>query len=200
MQKPAPTDHELNPLIRDRWSPVAFDPAPLDPEDVRRCLAAARWAASSFNEQPWTFVVGLKDREPETWQGVLDCLVPANAAWARHAPLLAISVAKSHFTKNDKPNRHAWHDVGLATAQLVLQATDLGLFAHAMAGFSVEEARKRFAIPESHEPVAALAIGRPGDGHLLDADVRKRDDGPRSRKPLGEIVVGGRWGSAPAWL
>lgn len=200
MQKPAPTDHEIHALVRNRWSPVAFDPAPLDVEDVRRCLEAARWAASCFNEQPWTFIVGLRDREADTWQGVLDCLVPANASWARHAPLLGIAVAKSHFEKNGKPNRHAWHDVGLATAQLVLQVTSLGLFAHAMAGFSADEARERFDIPESHDPVAAIAIGRPGDGSLLDEEVRARDEKARSRKPLDEIVVGGSWGAPPVWL
>lgn len=200
MDKPAPVDHPVHPLIQNRWSPVAFDPTPLDRETVLTLFEAARWAASCFNEQPWRYVVGAKGHDDGVWQGVYDTLVPANQAWAEHAPLLCLGVARQAFTRNDKPNRHAAYDVGQATTTLVLQATSMGLVAHQMAGFDPDAARERFAIPAGYEPMAVTAVGRAGSGDALDEKTRSRDDGPRTRRPLSELLVGASWGRAPAVL
>ncbi|MDJ0973275.1 MAG: nitroreductase family protein [Planctomycetota bacterium] len=200
MDKPASVDHPILPLIQNRWSPVAFDPEPLSRETVLSLFEAARWAASCFNEQPWRYVVGAKGHDDGVWQGVLDTLVPANQAWAQHAPLLCLGVARQTFTRNDKPNRHAGYDVGQATTTLVLQAASMGLVAHQMAGFDPAAARERFAIPEGFEPMAVTAVGRPGSGEALDEKTRSRDEGPRGRRPLGELLVGEAWGTPPGLL
>ena len=197
---PDPVPERVIAPVRDRASPYAFDPAPVDPDAVLRCLEAARWAASSFNEQPWRYIVGIRSEDEATWQGLLDCLVDGNRTWARHAPVLMLSVASTRFGRNDKPNRHAWHDTGLATAQLMLQATAEGLVTHAMGGFHREMARERFAIPDDHEPVAALALGRLGDGTLLDDAVRARDALPRERRPMDAMIAANTWGQVPGWL
>jgi nitroreductase len=109
-----------------------------------------------------------------------------NRAWAQHAPVLMLSVAKLQFDRDGQPNRHALHDVGLATANLVTQATSLGLFAHQMAGFDAKKARELFAIPEAWEPVAVIALGY--------SDGVDTPPAPRSRKPLEDFVFAGRWG------
>jgi len=84
--------------------------------------------------------------------------------------------------------------VGLAVENLVIQATALGLMVHQMAGFDVQKARETFEIPAGYEPVAAVAIGYPGDPAMLPDRLRQRELGPRSRKPLQDSVFGGRWG------
>jgi nitroreductase len=185
---------ELHELLQKRWSPVAFAPRAVEPEKLRSLFEAARWAASSFNEQPWVYLVATKD-EPENFARLLGCLVEGNRAWAQHAPVLMLSVAKLNFALNGKPNRHALHDVGAASAELTLQATALGLFVHQMAGYDVEKARREFAIPEGYEPAAAMALGYIGDDVGLPEKLRGRNAAARKRKPLSEIVFSGSWGN-----
>ena len=185
-----PVEHPVPEAIRLRWSPVAFAPEPIDDAAFRAVFEGARWAASAFNEQPWRFVVARRQDEARFGK-MLDCLVEANRAWAQHASIVAIVCARPNFTRNDKPNAHAWFDTGQATAQLMLAAIDQGLHSHAMGGFSADTARENFAIPADLDPVCAIAVGRLADGSLLDADTAARDRGPRERKTLEEIVIEG---------
>jgi nitroreductase len=124
---------------------------------------------------------------------LLSCLVEGNQAWASHAPVLMVSVARLTFAQNGKPNRHAIHDVGLATAQMILQATAMGIFAHPMAGFHPDKVRELYAVAEGYEPVAAIAAGYPGDPAALSESLRQRELAPRMRKPQAEFVVRGRF-------
>lgn len=192
MEKPAPTEHDVHELIRDRWSPRAFSDRAVGDAELRSFLEAARWAASCFNEQPWRFIIARRE-SPAEFDQLLSCLSETNQRWAKGAAVLMLSVASMAFAKNGKSNRHALHDVGLAAAQLTLQATALGLAVHQMAGFSMERARERFAIPEDFEPVAAIAVGYPGNPDDLPEDLRERERGERSRKPQSEFVFAGKW-------
>lgn len=194
MERPAETDHPVHDLIRRRWSPRAFADRPVEPEKLCRLLEAARWAASSYNEQPWSFLVATRDN-PEAFDKTVGCLVEGNVPWASKAPVLMLSVAHLTFERNGKPNRHALHDVGLAMGNFVLEATALGLFVHQMAGFHVDKAREVFAIPDSHEPVAMIAVGYAGDLDSLPEPYRERELSPRTRKPLADFVFTGNWGS-----
>lgn len=175
----------VHELIRQRRSPRLFQDRAIPREILVALFEAARWAASSFNEQPWRFVVASRE-DPEEYAGLLDCLHPKNQDWARSAPVLALSVASMRFKHNDKPNRHAFHDVGLAVSQLTLQATALGLAVHQMAGFDTGAARRTYAIPEGCDPVAAMAVGYPDEEPMKE----------RLRRPLDEIVFRGSWGRA----
>jgi nitroreductase len=151
---------------------------------------AARWAPSSNNEQPWAYLVATKD-DAENFAKMLG---EFNAGWARHASVLALSVAHLKTQREGKPNRVALHDVGSATAQLTFEANARGLQVHQMAGFDAEKARQTFAIPADWEPVAAIAIGYPGNPESLPEKLRERELAPRTRKPLGEFVMTGGWG------
>ncbi len=195
--KPAETTFAIHDLLRQRWSPRAFSPRPVEPEKLQGLLEAARWAPSCFNEQPWRFIVCTKD-QPADHARLVGCLSEGNLPWAPQAPVLMLSVAKLQFTHNGRPNRHALHDVGMAVENLVIQAVALGLHVHQMAGFDAAKARTVFGIPEDHEPVAAIALGYQGDEQALPAQLRERELAPRTRKPLGETVFGGRWGEASA--
>lgn len=186
----AATAYPVHPLIRERWSPRAFADRPVDRETLGSLLEAARWAASCYNEQPWLFLVALKEDGP-AFERALSCLVPFNQAWARHAPVLLLSFARTTFARNGQPNRHAFHDVGAATAQLALQATALGLAAHPMAGIDLDRIRAAYALPKDVEPVAAIAIGWPGDPEALPESLREGEKAPRQRKSLDEMVLGG---------
>ena len=187
------TEVPVHDLIRERRSPLAYSDRPVGAEELRSLFEAARWAASSYNEQPWHFIVATKD-DPAEYGRLLGCIAPANALWAGKAPVLMLTVAKLTYDANGAPNRHALHDVGQATAHLTLQATALGLGVHQMGGFDVARAREEFSIPEGYEPVAAIAVGYPGDPDELPDSLRARASAPRTRRELGEFVFAGRWG------
>lgn len=192
MAHAAETRYPVHDLIRHRRSPRAFADRPVDRETLGSLLEAARWAASSYNAQPWSFIVARRE-DAAAFERLLGCLVPFNQGWAKNAAVLMVSLAHTKFAHNGQPNRHAYHDVGAATAQLSLQATALGLFAHAMAGFDPACVRERFSLPAEVEPVAAIAIGWPGEPESLPESYRKGETAPRERKSLDAIVHGG-WG------
>ena len=184
--KHAPEVAGVDDLIRRRWSPRAYSDKEVTTAELKRLFEAARWAASSSNEQPWRFLVGR--RGDETYQKIFNALVEGNQSWAKSAPVLVLSVAKKTFTSNGKPNAYGMHDTGAASATLALQATADGLHTHSMAGFDREQARASFAIPSDYEIGAVTAIGYLGDPASLPEHLHKMEVSPRQRKPLEEFV------------
>jgi nitroreductase len=194
-EKPAPADHPIQDLLARRWSPRAFSDRSVDRETLASIFEAARWSPSSGNGQPWCFLVATKDN-PAEHERLASVLNPGNA-WARKAPVLALSVAA--LDRGDRPNRHAYHDVGLATENLVIQAHSMGLAVHMMGGFNAEMARGVFEIPARHDPVTMIAIGYPGHPDSLSEELCAKDLAPRQRRPIREFVFSGKFGQ-PAGL
>jgi nitroreductase len=186
-------EYTVHDLIRGRWSPRAFSNRTVERDKLLSLLEACRWAASSYNEQPWSLIVATKD-QPSEYARLLSCLVEFNQSWAQSAPVLMLSVAKLHFDQNGKENRHAFHDVGAAASNLSTQALALELFVHQMVGFDTEKARSQFGIPIGYEPVAMIAIGYLGDPQTLPAALQAQELAPRTRKPLTKFVFAGGWG------
>jgi nitroreductase len=199
MHKPAVTDAPVHELIQNRWSPRAFSEQPVQPEILRSLFEAARWAPSSNNEQPWAYLVATK-ADAENFAKMLGVLVEFNAGWAKQAPVLALSVAHLKTNRDGKPNRVALHDVGSASAQLTFEANTRGLLVHQMAGFDADKARQTFAIPQDWDPVAAMAIGYPGNPATLPEKLRERELAPRTRKPTREFVMTGGWGHTAPFI
>lgn len=186
--RPAPAARELHPLIAGRWSPRSFADEPVEEETLARLFEAARWAPSSWNDQPWSYV--LARRSDPDWFDALGGLLSSGNSWALEAPVLALSVVRTRLRRDDRPNRHAWHDVGAASENLFLQAFDEGLVMHEMAGFDREAARDLLGLPEEEEPCAMIAIGHPGREALRRAGEGGAD---RSRRPLEAFVFEGGW-------
>jgi nitroreductase len=193
-ENPALTAHPINELMRRRWSPRAFEEGrPVEREKLLALLEAARWAPSCFNDQPRRFLL-FDGSDPDALAKARGCLTEGNA-WARKAPVLMLSVTRETFEKNGKPNRWAQHDTGLATENLLLEAVEMGLAAHPMAGYDAERARSEFGIPEGFTPIAMIAIGYPYRASLdaLDEKLRAKELAPRERKSIGEIAFSGIW-------
>jgi len=184
--KHAPDVAGVEDLIRRRWSPRAYADKDVPAAELKRLFEAARWAASSSNEQPWRFLVGR--RGDQTYEKIFKALVEFNQGWAKSAPVLVLSVAKKTFTGKDQPNAYGLHDTGAATAHLALQATADGLHAHSMAGFDREQMRASFGIPSDYEIGSVTAIGYFGDPASLPERMQKTEVAPRERKPLDEFV------------
>lgn len=193
LQKPA-TDHPVHDLIISRWSPYAFADRPVSQGDLSSVFEAARWAASSYNEQPWSYIVATRD-QPAEFERLLSCLVEGNQAWAKFAPVLALGCTSLNFERNGKPNAAAIHDLGLASANLTFEATARGLAIHQMIGIFPDRARELYQIPEGVQPLTGLAIGYVGDLGALPESIRERDRERRPRKPLAKFIFGGKWGT-----
>lgn len=193
--KQATPDHPIQELLAKRWSPYAFADRAVADDDLRSLFEAARWAASSYNEQPWSYIVATK-ANAEEFARLLSCLVEGNQAWAKAAPVLALGCTSLNFKLNSKPNAAAIHDLGLASASLTVEATARGLLVHQMIGILPDKARELYRIPEDVQPKTGLAIGYAADPNTLPEKLRERDLAPRTRKPLAEFVFGGAWGTA----
>jgi len=181
-------------LLEKRFSPYAFSPRPVEPEKLGKVFEAARHAPSSYNEQPWRFVVARRE-DWEAFGRLAQTLVDRNRKWAQNAPVLALAVAKVDFTHSGQPNRHAWYDVGQAAAYLTLQATELGLYVHQMAGFDPLKARQLLNIPEGYEPAAMMALGYLDDAAPAAGAPRQPDTTRRPRNPLDTLLFEGTWGN-----
>ena len=191
--KKAATDYPIQKALAERWSPYGFEDRSVPEADLRSLFEAARWAASSYNEQPWNYLVATRENSQEFGR-LLSCLVEANQAWAKAAPVLVLGVVSLQFAKNKKDNRAAVHDLGLAAGNLVVEATARGLSVHQMIGILPDKAREIYQIPEYFEAWTAMAIGYKADPTKLPDALRERDMALRQRKPLSKFVFTDRWG------
>ncbi|MBN3948986.1 MAG: nitroreductase family protein [Nostoc sp.] len=198
-KKKALTDYPIHEFLAERWSPYAFQDRPVSQADLRSLFEAARWSASSYNEQPWSYLVATQEN-PDHFQQLLSCLVEANQIWAQNAPVLALGIASLRFTRNNQENKAAIHDLGLASGNLVVEATARGICVHQMIGILPDKARDLFDIPEGFEAWTAMAIGYRGDPITLPDALKERDLSPRQRKPLDQFVFSGKWGNPSSLL
>lgn len=194
--KIARVDHEILDEIRRRWSPRAFDPARPVPEgELLRLFEAARWAASSFNEQPWRFVVADRQRSAKIWGGLHEALLGKNPLWASAAPVFVLVAVRRTLEQTDEDNAHAWYDTGQAVSLLTIQATAQGLGVRQMQGFDAAAARSICGVPTEFEPAVVMAIGYPGDPESLAVESHRVSElKPRERRPLADFVFDGLWG------
>ena len=194
MQKPAPVEYEVHDLIRQRWSARGFSGQPVSDPVLRSIFEAARWSPSSFNDQPWRFVVA-RPEEAGEFERMLDCLISFNRTWAHRAGALILSLVVPNFTHNGKLNAHALHDVGLAVGQMTFQATAMGLAIRQMGGFHTDKVRDTYHLPEGVEAVSVIALGYPMAEEELPDSLRARELAPReARRPQSEFVFHGTWG------
>ena len=180
---------EVDAIFTDRWSPRSFIDAPLTEAQISALFEAARWAPSCFNDQPWHFRYAVSRGDRELFA---EALVEKNREWAQHASMLLFVLAKKAFTQSGQPNRHAVFDAGAAWMSLALQARRLGLYAHGMAGFSVEKAAEVMNVSlDDYDIMAAVAVGYRGEPEALPDDMIAGEK-PNGRKPLAEVVGEGR--------
>ncbi len=178
---------EIHPIIRQRWSPRAFQNKVISEGKLISVLEAARWAASAFNEQPWRFVVGHKG--DEKYQKILSSLVEWNQTWAGKAPVLILNLAKRTFTHNGKPNNTAAYDLGQAVATLALEVENQGLAAHQMSGFDAQAAATALQIDDDFFAVSVTALGYTGKPDDLPEDMAKMETRARERKTIQDLLL-----------
>jgi len=185
-------DYEIAPLLLDRWSPRSMTGEALRDEELFPLFEAARWAPSSYNAQPWRFIVARRQK-PDEFAAFRDLLVAANREWAQNAAALVVVASRTHFEHNGQPSVTHAFDAGAAWENLALEATRRELVAHGMQGFDYGRAKTALSIPDDFEVQAMIAIGRRAPAENLPEKYRAREH-PNSRRPLGEIIFEGSFG------
>ncbi|MBI5203054.1 MAG: nitroreductase family protein [Elusimicrobia bacterium] len=181
-------DHAVDSIFLDRWSPRAMSGEEVPLAELMSVFEAARWAPSSYNNQPWRFLYSR--RSGARWNDFVDLLVPGNRAWAEYAGALVVIVSRKTFELNGKPSRTHSFDAGAAWGCLALQGSMLGLVVHGMEGFDYEKARRALNVPDDFQVEAMAAIGRPGSKEDLPAKL-KAMEAPSGRKRTAEIALEG---------
>ncbi len=184
--------YPIQSLILNRWSPRALSGEAMTDDELMPLFEAARWAPSSYNNQPWRFVYARRDTP--AWVTFVELLGEFNKGWAPQAAALVVVVAKSVFDYNGKPSVTHQFDTGAAWENLALEANARGLVAHGMEGFDYKTAKQRLEIPDDHVVLAMIAIGKPGKKEDLSEELQERER-PSDRRPLSEIVMEGRFRS-----
>lgn len=198
IEKQATPAVPINELLQMRWSPYLFSDKPVHSKDLIALFEAARWTPSSYNEQPWQYILATKGQK-EAYEKLLSCLVDANQDWAQHAPVLALGIVRHNFLQGNESNRAAIHDLGAASMSICIEAATRGLHVHQMIGIDPDKARRCYQLPENTEAYTALAIGYLGN--LQDANEMyfARDNTPRNRQPTKKFVFSGSWGKPYAF-
>lgn len=186
--KAAQTEFPVAAFITDRFSPRAFSDKNIEQEVLNTLFEAASWAPSAMNDQPWEYVYA--HRGTVAFDQLWECLMPGNQPWAKNAAALVVSIARTHYASNGAPNSAALHDVGMANAQLLLQARAMDIFGHPMGGFVSEKVKTLLGLDEQHTPVLIFALGYLGSADTLEEPFKTRELTPRSRKPVGHFVRG----------
>ena len=175
--------------ISNRYSPRSFGSMEVEKEKLDLIFEAARWAPSAFNGQPWRFFVADKNDNPDFYNEIFNCLIGFNKSWANSAPIFIVTVVKTTFDHNNLPNKHAWHDLGLAVGNMLNQATEIGLFMHQMAGIEHDKIATSLNLSPELEPVTVIALGYLGKIEDLPAEIQKvENEKQRVRKQIPEIV------------
>jgi nitroreductase len=147
---------EVKEAILKRRAYRSLEPIEITDELIRDLAGCAQLSASCFNNQPWRFVFVYA---PAMLKKMHEALSPGNE-WARSASLIIAVLSKKEFDCVIKDRVYHQFDTGMATAFLILRATELGLVAHPIAGYSPKKTREILGIPEDLEVITLVNVGK----------------------------------------
>ena len=183
-------EHEIIPIFVDRWSPRSMTGEEISDEQLMSLFEAARWAPSSYNNQPWRFIYA--KRNTEHWNRLFNLMVEFNQSWTKNAAVLVVVISHKNFEHNNNPSVTHSFDTGAAWENIALQAASMGLVTHGMQGFDYEKAKKELEIPEDYSIEAMIAIGKRGKKEDLPKELQEREI-PSARKFLKDIIMEGKF-------
>jgi len=191
-KNPREADYPISDIFINRWSPRAFSGSEVSKEELMSLFEAARWAPSSFNNQPWRFVYALKGTE--AWDKFFEVFkgFGFNQDWIKNTGALVCTVSRMTFSHNDKPAKTHTFDTGSAWMSIALQASSMGLAAHGMEGFDYAKAREVLEIPEEYRVEMMFAVGKVGDPSKFKEKMISEEK-PNVRKKVSEFAFEGKF-------
>jgi len=179
-------EYRADPMFIKRWSPRAMTGEAITDQELFTMLEAAKWAPSSYNNQPWRFYYAKRDTAG--FSKLFDLMIEFNQSWTKNAGVLLVAVSRKTFEYNGKPARTHSYDCGAAWGYLALQGSLLGLVVHGMQGFDYDKAMETLGLSDEYQVEAMAAIGRPGDKNQLPTEMQEREL-PSDRKVLKDIAI-----------
>ena len=158
-------------LASKRHSPRAFNGTGLTWNDLADGFEAARLSSSSYNNQPWRFVVAL--RGETGFEALLETAVDANRKWMKDAGAIVGVMASNVLEKTGETDHAALLGVGMAVAAMELSFTEKGLASMQVGGFDRGAFKSLLQLPSHLVPVSLLAVGRLPEGHVTSEKTRK---------------------------
>jgi len=137
----------------------ALGPVEITDEIIIELADAARLMCSCFNNQPWRFVFV---RSKDTLAKVHEGLSKGNE-WIHKASLIIAAFARKDHDCLIKEREYYLYDLGMAAGSLILRATELGLVAHPIAGFSPEKIKEALGIPGEFMLITLINVGKKVD-------------------------------------
>ena len=181
--------NKINCIFVNRWSPRSMTGESINDETLMSLFEAARWAPSSYNNQPWRFLYAKKGTA--SWNVFFNLLLEGNKVWAKNAAaVLVVVISRKNFEYNEKPSITHQFDAGAAWENLALEASTRGIVTHGMQGFDYEKTREQLRIPSNYNIMAMIAIGIKGPPENLPTNLQEKEF-PNHRKELSEIVMEG---------
>lgn len=147
---------DVKEAIAKRRAYRSLESVEITEELVRDLAQSAQLFCSCFNNQPWRYVFVY---DLEMLKKMHSALSQGNE-WAQDASMIISVFSKSEFDCVIKDRKYYLFDTGMATAALILRATELGLVAHPIAGFSPKKTREILGIPDEMEVIALVIVGR----------------------------------------
>ena len=177
---------DVREAIERRRALRSLAPVDISDDTVRDLAEAARLSASCFNNQPWRFVFV---REEKALAGMFETLSRGNR-WATAASMIVAVVTREDLDCQITGRDYFLFDTGMATAHMILRATELGLVAHPIAGFSPKKVRAVLGIPDDMTVITLVIFGRHADGLSdLMSEEQKSVEGERpERLPVEEFA------------
>lgn len=181
-------EYPIADFLLNRWSPRAMSGQPITKQELMTLFEAARWAPSSYNNQPWHFIYA--QRETAHWDKLYNLMVDFNKQWTKNAAALIVVFSRDNFSYNNKPSRTHSFDTGAAWENLALQAEVMGLVAHGMEGFDYARAKSELNIPDGYTVEAMIAIGKPGRIEDLPKEMQEEET-MSDRKKITQFIFEG---------
>ena len=177
--------------IQTRRAYRSLEKVEITEEIINELSLAASLSASCFNNQPWRFVFVYEKEDLERFKVVFN----KGNEWCHADSLVIAVVSEKELDCDVKGRQYYLFDTGMATAQLILRATELGLVAHPIAGYDEQKVKELLSVPENMTVITLVNVGKHSDKIspvLSEKQVRDEKERP-SRLPLDKIVFRGRY-------
>ena len=148
---------DVHRAIEARRATRSLDPFPVTEELIHDLAAHARLSPSCNNNQPWRFVFVFDPAKLEALKAVFS----EGNRWCHAAPLVVAVFSRKDDDCIIRDRVYHQFDTGMAAAFLILRATELGLVAHPIAGFSPKKTREILGIPEEYQVITLVLVGKP---------------------------------------
>jgi len=142
--------------IVERRAYRSLEPVEITEEIIYDLAECAQLSASCFNNQPWRYIFV---NNSEVLKEMHEAFSSSNK-WAENASMIIVVFSKKELDCMIRDREYYLFDIGMATGFIILRATEIGLVAHPIAGYSPKKTREILGIPDDYNVIALVIVGK----------------------------------------